>query len=156
MVVLAAVAAGLWLLFLRDSGDSTVASSSTSAPESATASESSPATRSSPTRSSPTRSSPRTESRPSTESSPTTESTPTPESAPGIPPATVPPEGLGDDPLMDQYAQACYDGDMTACDSLFRESEPDSAYELYGGTCAGRQAVEVATTVYCTDAFPTD
>jgi hypothetical protein len=45
---------------------------------------------------------------------------------------------------------------MEACDILFRESESDSPYELYGGTCAGRQPIAAATTVFCTDAFPTD
>jgi hypothetical protein len=76
--------------------------------------------------------------------------------SPAIPPATADPEGLGEDPVMDRYARDCYDGDMEACDTLFRESERDSEYETYGGTCAGRQAIEDATTVYCTDAFPAD
>ena len=40
---------------------------------------------------------------------------------------------------LNQYAQSCYDGDMQACDDLYNESEVDSPYETYGGTCAGRQ-----------------
>jgi hypothetical protein len=54
---------------------------------------------------------------------------------------------------MDQYAQQCYDGNMEACDDLFRESPIDSAYESYGGTCAGRQPVSVSEQIYCVDAF---
>ena len=69
---------------------------------------------------------------------------------------TADPEGLGEDPVMDRYARNCHDGDMEACDTLFRKSERDSEYETYGGTCAGRQAIEDATTVYCRNAFPTD
>jgi hypothetical protein len=73
-----------------------------------------------------------------------------------IPPATADPEGLGEDPVMDRYAGDCHDGDMEACDTLFRKSERGSDYKTYGGTCAGRQAIEDATTVYCRDAFPAD
>ena len=72
----------------------------------------------------------------------------------GVPPATQEPTGLGSDPVMDRYAQECYDGDMEACDDLFRESPVDSAYETYGGTCAGRQPVAVSEEIYCVDAFP--
>jgi hypothetical protein len=71
----------------------------------------------------------------------------------GVPPATQEPTGLGSDPVMDEYAQNCYDGDMGACDDLFRESPIDSAYESYGGTCAGRQPVSVSEQIYCVDAF---
>jgi hypothetical protein len=71
-----------------------------------------------------------------------------------IPPASAPPEGLGDDPVLDQLAQSCYDGDMAACDTLYAQSESDSLYELYGGTCAGRQDVDDLDTVFCTRAFP--
>ncbi len=56
---------------------------------------------------------------------------------------------------MHRYAQDCYEGDMAACDSLFLESDVDSEYEEYGGTCAGRQPESDASTVYRTDAFPT-
>jgi hypothetical protein len=71
-----------------------------------------------------------------------------------IPAATSEPEGLGDDPEFDRYAEDCYDGDMQACDDLFRESPAGSAYELYGGSCAGRQSNTEARAVYCVDAFP--
>lgn len=135
VVVLAAVGIGLWLL-LGDDGDPTTVAASTSS--------SSEASTSSSERS--TSSSPRSSSASPTES----------ESGGDIPPATVPPEGLGDDPLMDAYAQDCHDGDMEACDTLFMESEADSAYELYGGTCAGRQPIEDALNVYCATAFLSD
>jgi hypothetical protein len=71
-----------------------------------------------------------------------------------IPPAAAPPDGLGDDPVLDQLAQSCYDGDMEACDTLYAQSESDSLYELYGGTCAGRQDVSDVDSVFCTRAFP--
>jgi hypothetical protein len=76
--------------------------------------------------------------------------------SPAIPSATVQPEGLGGDPLLDRYARECHDGDMAACDTLYREADPDSDYKMYGGTCAGRQAIEDAAIVYCADAFPAD
>jgi hypothetical protein len=66
----------------------------------------------------------------------------------------VTPDDLGDDPALDELAQECYDGDMQACDDLYAQSEADSLYELYGGTCAGRQDVSVSDTEFCTDAFP--
>ena len=69
-------------------------------------------------------------------------------------PATVTPDGLGDDPILDQYAASCYDGDMAACDTLYDQSEVGSTYEAYGGTCAGRQPNRNSDVVYCTDAFP--
>lgn len=72
----------------------------------------------------------------------------------GIPEATSDPDGLGDDPELDRYAEDCHDGDMTACDELFLESPLGSAYELYGGSCAGRQSNTDARTVYCVEAFP--
>ena len=43
---------------------------------------------------------------------------------------------------------------MEACDDLYAQSESDSLYELYGGTCAGRQDVTDADSVFCTRAFP--
>jgi hypothetical protein len=66
----------------------------------------------------------------------------------------VPPTGLGDDPVMDAYAQDCFNGDMEACDNLFLESDIDSTYEAYGDTCAGRQPLGTGTL--CTVTFPTD
>jgi hypothetical protein len=137
VVVLAAVGIALWLL-IGDDGDGTTAAGSSPA-----ASSSEGSTWSSE-RSSPS-------SSPST--SPTAEET---EPSATIPPATLPPEGLGGDPGLDAYAQDCYDGDMEACDALFLESEDDSPYKLYGGTCAGRQPVADASTVFCTVAFPSD
>jgi hypothetical protein len=72
----------------------------------------------------------------------------------GIPDATSDPDGLGDDPELDDYAEECHDGDMQSCDDLFNESPLGSAYELYGGSCAGRQSNTDARQVYCMDAFP--
>jgi hypothetical protein len=74
--------------------------------------------------------------------------------ADGLPPATVAPDGLGDDPVLDEYAANCYDGDMRACDTLYDQSDVGSTYEAYGGTCAGRQPIRDSDVVYCTDAFP--
>jgi hypothetical protein len=72
----------------------------------------------------------------------------------GIPPSVQRPTDLGNDPAMDRLAEECHGGDMQSCDDLFRESPIGSDYETYGGTCAGRQPVDDARTVYCTDAFP--
>jgi hypothetical protein len=44
----------------------------------------------------------------------------------------------GPDPVLDGYAQACFDGDHQSCDALFFESPPMSDYEDYGATCGGR------------------
>ncbi|MCW2763771.1 MAG: uncharacterized protein JWR85_3972 [Marmoricola sp.] len=71
-----------------------------------------------------------------------------------IPPATVTPDGLGSDPVLNRYAQSCYGGDMAACDQLYKHSGVGSPYEAYGGTCAGRQPVGNSTTVYFVNAFP--
>jgi len=64
----------------------------------------------------------------------------------------VPPEGLGDDPALDAFAQECYDGSMQSCDLLYASSEDGSVYKSYGDTCAGRQPE--GTTLLCTVAFP--
>ncbi|MGY1619483.1 hypothetical protein ACI797_22300 [Geodermatophilus sp. SYSU D00691] len=54
------------------------------------------------------------------------------------------PTGLGDDPYLDERAQACHDGTMHACDELYARSPSGSAYEQYGLTCGGRvKAYEV-------------
>ncbi len=66
----------------------------------------------------------------------------------------MPPTGLGEDPVLDAYAQDCFDGDMAACDSLFLESEVASTYEAYGETCAGRRPPR--TDVFCRVSFPSD
>ena len=93
----------------------------------------------------------------SSSDAPSTADTPAEASPPvgdGIPAATVRPDGLGDDPHLDQLAQGCYDGVMQACDDLYQAADTDSLYGLYGGTCAGRQAVSDADTIFCTNAFP--
>lgn len=55
----------------------------------------------------------------------------------------------GPDPVLNAYAQGCFDGDYQACDNLFFESPPLSDYEEYGGTCAGR--VKLMSVMACTD-----
>jgi hypothetical protein len=45
---------------------------------------------------------------------------------------------LGDDPQLDALAEECFDGDPSACDDLYRDSDVGSDYEEYGGTCGGR------------------
>jgi hypothetical protein len=50
----------------------------------------------------------------------------------------TPPDGLGDDPELNQLADACYQGEMQSCDDLFDSSDFGSDYETYGGSCAGR------------------
>ncbi len=140
VVVLAAVGAGLFFLF-RGSDPGPAASATTSVgPASTTSEEASPSEPSEPSPAEP----------PSSAPAPSETAT----GAGSIPPATVPPDGLGEDPALDELAQGCYDGDMQACDDLYAQSEADSAYELYGGTCAGRQDVSESDTVFCTDAFP--
>ncbi|WP_051515573.1 hypothetical protein [Candidatus Blastococcus massiliensis] len=71
-----------------------------------------------------------------------------------LPEATSEPDGLGNDPELDSFAWDCHDGDMQACDDLFQFSPEGAAYELYGGTCAGRQSNSLAHEEYCVDAFP--
>jgi hypothetical protein len=142
VVILAAIAAGLF--FLLPDGDPDPAASATSSADVA----SSPSQERSPDEPSPSERSP---SEPSANSPAPSES---PTAGGSIPPATVTPDGLGEDPALDELAQGCYDGDMQACDDLYVQSEADSLYELYGGTCAGRQDVSEADTVFCTDAFP--
>jgi hypothetical protein len=61
----------------------------------------------------------------------------------------VEPGQLGVDPVLDQYAQNCFTGDLQSCDDLFYESAPFSEYERYGSTCGGR--VKPFTVQYCTD-----
>ena len=53
--------------------------------------------------------------------------------------------------IVDQAnAQACFGGDMNACDVLFQTSEVDSLDELYGELCGGRVG---STTALCVDIF---
>jgi hypothetical protein len=68
-----------------------------------------------------------------------------------VPPPTMEPTGLGDDPTLQPLAEACFDGDMAACDDLYRGSEPGTPYRTYGDTCAGRQPEDTGT--WCVDAF---
>ncbi len=70
---------------------------------------------------------------------------------PAIPAPTQLPSGLGTDPVLDAFAQACFDGDLQACDDLFVQSPGASLYEQYGDSCAGRQPP--GSGVYCVDAF---
>ena len=72
-----------------------------------------------------------------------------------IPPPTVQPTGLGDDPVWNRLARECFDGRMLSCDALFAGTSSDeslSAYTHYADTCAGRQPE--GTRVYCSVAFP--
>jgi hypothetical protein len=66
----------------------------------------------------------------------------------------VPPDGLGEDPDLDELAQACFDGSMESCDLLFLVAEEGTDYQAYGDTCAGRQAE--ASGALCGTAFPGD
>jgi len=138
VVLLAAAGVGLWLVVRDVGGSTTAAGSSTSAgtdPSSSSSGSSSPS------------------SGPS--SSPSSgRSTSAPPTGSEIPPATVPPQGLGNDPQLDQYAQICHDGDMAACDTLFKQSEAASRYQAYGDSCAGRRPL--GTDVSCTVSFPAE
>jgi len=129
VVVLAAIGVALFLVFGKDDRMPSAGSATAGATSNASPSPSSPG------------------------SSPSSAG-PSSDGASRIPPATIAPDGLGDDPTLDQYAQSCYDGDMDACDTLYDESEVDSTYESYGGTCAGRQPPGNSDVVYCADAFP--
>jgi hypothetical protein len=59
------------------------------------------------------------------------------------------PGNLGPDPVLNAYAQQCFDGDLQSCDDLYSESPPRSDYEDYAMTCAGR--VKQYDVMYCTD-----
>jgi hypothetical protein len=50
----------------------------------------------------------------------------------------VPLQVPGPDPVLDGYAQACFEGGLQACDDLLYESPPMSDYEEYASTCGGR------------------
>lgn len=47
-------------------------------------------------------------------------------------------QSYGEDATLDALWDRCEDGDMVACDDLFRESPVDSEYEEFGDTCGGR------------------
>jgi hypothetical protein len=142
VVLLAAAGVGLWLV-VRDVGDSsTAAGSSTSASTDKSSSSSGSSSPSSSQSSGPS-------------SSPSSgRGTSAPPNGREIPPATVPPQGLGNDPQLDQYARTCHDGDMAACDTLFKQSEAASRYQAYGDSCAGRRPL--GTDVSCTVSFPAE
>ena len=61
----------------------------------------------------------------------------------------VAPGELGPDPVLDAYAQSCFDGALQACDDLFFYASPMSAYEECGGSCGGR--VEMRAVHACTE-----
>jgi len=46
--------------------------------------------------------------------------------------------GFGSDPQLDLLYMECEEGNMLACDDLFFEAEPASAYEEFGATCGLR------------------
>jgi hypothetical protein len=60
----------------------------------------------------------------------------------------------GPDPIpadvTDPNAQACFDGDMAACDAQFNAAANGSPDQLYGGLCGGRVS---NTTAFCVDVF---
>jgi hypothetical protein len=55
----------------------------------------------------------------------------------------------GPDPVLNAYAQGCFEGDYQSCDDLFFESPPMSDYEEYGAACGGR--VKPGSVMSCTD-----
>jgi hypothetical protein len=59
------------------------------------------------------------------------------------------PPVAGPDPVLDGYAQSCFEGVYPACDGLFFESPPMSDYEEYGATCGGR--IEPYAVGSCTE-----
>lgn len=127
VVVLAAVGVALFLVFGRNDDPATVATDT----DPTTATEES-----------------------SSASGGTTTATEDPTAGGPLPDPVGTPEGLGDDPLLDALALACYVGDMQSCDDLFDDADGGSDYEAYGDTCAGRQPS--GTLVYCTETFPQD
>jgi hypothetical protein len=60
------------------------------------------------------------------------------------------PLGYGDDPYFDALWEACAEGDMTACDTLYVEAPIGSEYEEFGYTCG----MEADGTEWCVEAFP--
>jgi hypothetical protein len=63
--------------------------------------------------------------------------------------AAVAPGDLGQDPALDDAAQSCFVGDLSACDDLGSASPPGSDYAQYAGTCGGR--VEPDAVYACVD-----
>jgi hypothetical protein len=60
------------------------------------------------------------------------------------------PVPVPDDVTDTANAEACFDGDMNACDAQFGAAEEGSTDQIYGGLCGGR--VE-NTTALCVDIF---
>jgi len=60
---------------------------------------------------------------------------------------------IGDDAALNQLAQSCFDGDMSACDSLYLQSPLDSEQETYGNTCGGRINESEVDQRYCVDIY---
>jgi hypothetical protein len=54
------------------------------------------------------------------------------------------------DDVTDPNAEACFEGDMAACDEQFNDADEGSADQLYGGLCGGRVQ---NTTAFCVDIF---
>lgn len=61
------------------------------------------------------------------------------------PPTPIPP---GVEDLAN--AQACFDGDMAACDAQFQAADPGTADQFYGGLCGNRVQ---NTTAFCVEIF---
>jgi hypothetical protein len=59
------------------------------------------------------------------------------------------PGDLGPDPVLDDYADSCFGGDLQACDDLYYEAPPLSDYEAYGWSCGGR--VKAYSVPTCTE-----
>ncbi len=59
----------------------------------------------------------------------------------------------GNDSALNSLARSCFDGDMGACDDLFRLSPLNSAYETYGNTCGGRVPAAEVRMRLCADIF---
>lgn len=60
------------------------------------------------------------------------------------------PRNLGNDPVLDQLADRCANGDFGACDDLFWQSPLDSDYEDFGARCGDRneRAANQCVTLY--------
>lgn len=69
-----------------------------------------------------------------------------------VPPAKVPPTGLGTDQILNRFAQDCYSGNMDSCDLLYLAADKGSPYEKYGDTCAGRRPE--GQDPLCSESFP--
>lgn len=57
---------------------------------------------------------------------------------PEVPEGEDPSALLGEAPELDALAEACFEGDLFACDTLFLRTEVGSDLEAYAQTCGGR------------------